>query len=60
MESAGLLKTVNELDPENNYIDSDNMAKFLSDFDRTFMDRSRPKRPDYLIIDNFVDAFSDL
>ena len=32
----------------------------MSDFDRTFMDRSRPKGPDYLIIDNFVDTFSDL
>ena len=60
MESAGKLKTVNELDPQNNYINSDNLAKFLSDYDHTFMDRSRPKGPDYLIIDNLVDAFENL
>ena len=60
MESAGKLKTVNELDPQNNRIDSENLAKFLSDFDHTFMDRSRPKGPDYLIIDNLVDVFANL
>ena len=52
-----MLKTVNELDAENNYIDSNNLAQFLSDFDGTFMDRSRPKGPDYLIVDNFFDTF---
>ena len=29
----------------------------LSDFDHTYMDRKRPKGPDYLIIDNFADLF---
>ena len=57
MESAGKLKTVNELDPQNNRIDSENLAKFLSDFDHTFMDRSKPKRPDYFVIDNFARYF---
>ena len=60
MESAGTLKTVNELDPQNNYIDSDNLTKFLSDFDHTFMYRSKPKGPNYLIIDNFFSSFADL
>ena len=60
MENAGKLTTINELDPENNYIDNDNIAKFLGDFDHTFMDRSRPKGPDYLIIDNFLDTFNNL
>ena len=38
-------------------IDDDGIAKLLSDFDHTYMDRKRPKGPDYLIIDNFVDFF---
>ena len=60
VDSSGKLKTVNELDPQNNYIDTDKIAKFLGEFDRTFMDRSKPQGPDYLIIDNFVDTFSNL
>ena len=60
MESTGELKTVDELDPRNNHIDSDNLAKFLSDFDHTFTDRLRPKGPDYLIIDNLADTFANL
>ena len=38
-------------------IDDDGIAKLLSDFDHTYMDRKRPKGPDYLIIDNFADFF---
>ena len=61
MENAGKLTTIDELDPENNYIDTDNFAKFLSDdFDHTFMDRSRSKGPDYFVIDNFAQTFNDL
>ena len=52
-----MLKTIEELDPVNNRIDNDNLSKFLGDFDHTYMDRSRPKGPDYLIIDNFQEAF---
>ena len=37
-----------------------NIAKFLSEFDHTYMDRLRPKGPDYLIIDTFVDNFEIL
>ena len=29
----------------------------MSDFDHTFMDRTRPKGPNFLIIDNFAEAF---
>ena len=36
------------------------MTKFLSEFDHTFMDRSKPKGPDYLVIDNFVEIFESL
>ena len=60
MEISGKLKTVNELDPQNNYIDNDNIARFLNEFDHTYMDRSKPKGPDYLIIDNFEDTFANL
>ena len=40
-------------------IDTANLTKFMSDFDHTFMDKSRPKGPDYLIIDNFAEFFKD-
>ena len=33
------------------------LVSFLSYFDETYMDRSRPKGPDYLIIDDFADFF---
>ena len=60
IENSGNLKTIDELDPAENRIDDVNLAKFLSDFDHTFSDRSRPKGPDYLIIDNFVELFGDM
>ena len=56
IEKLGNLKTIDKLDPSENLIDDTNLAKFLSEFDYTLMDRmdkSRPKGPDYLIIDNF-------
>ena len=56
-ESSGLLRTVNALDPSKNRIDKVNVKKFLSDFDHTFMDRSKPKGPSYFIIDNFSHYF---
>ena len=49
--------TVNELDPIKNNLDMEELTKFLGDFDHTYMDRTRPKGPDYLIIDNFAEAF---
>ena len=57
VEISGKLKNINELDPTQNQIDKDNIVKFLSDFDHTYADRSRPKGPDYLIIDNFAHFF---
>ena len=33
------------------------VSKFLSDYDRTYMDRTKPKGPDFLIIDNFAETF---
>ena len=45
---------IDNLDPSNNRIDKDNIAKFMSDFDHTYMDKTRPKGPDYLIIDNLA------
>ena len=49
--------TIDELDPAQNRIGKDNLTKFLSDFDNTYMDRTKPKGPDYLIIDNILETF---
>ena len=54
MEHSGKLQTIDELDPSQNLIDEDKLAKFLSDFDHTYMDRARPIGPDYFIIDDFA------
>ena len=51
------MKTFDELDPGLNSIDKDSLTKFLGEYDHTFMDRSKPKGPDYLIIDNLVEIF---
>ena len=51
---------MNELDPKKNLIDKESIRKFLGDFDPTYMDRSRPKGPDHLIIDNFLETFKNL
>ena len=51
------VKTIDELDPVQNQINSQNIIKFLSDYDETFMDRKRPKGLDYLVIDNFAENF---
>ena len=32
----------------------------MGDFDPTYMDRTRPKGPDYLVADNIFDILSDL
>ena len=40
-------------------IDGYAITKFLSDFDHTYMDRTRPKGPDYLIIDDFKEYFEE-
>ena len=51
------LRFVNALDPAKNRIDKVNVKKFLSEFDHTFTDRSRPSGPSYFIIDNFAKYF---
>ena len=43
VERSGLLKTVNELNPTRYRFGNDNLKKFLSEFDYTYMDRSKPK-----------------
>ena len=54
MEHSGKLQTIDELDPSHNLINDKGLAKFLSDFDHTYMDRARPIGPDYFIIDDFA------
>ena len=54
MVDAGNLKVINEIDSDKWFVNDENLTKFLSYFDYTFMDRSRPKGPDYLIMDNFL------
>ena len=56
-ENVSNLKTINELNPSQNWIYDKTITKFLSDFDDTYMDRTRPKGPDYLIMDNFAEYF---
>ena len=60
MESYGLLHTIDQLDPMNNMLNQDNLPQFLSEFDHTYMDRTKPKGPDYIVIDNLFEIFEDL
>ena len=60
MESTDSLQTIDKLDPEQNRLDVDNLTQFLSKFDHTYMDRTKPKGLDYLVIDNFSETFDDL
>ena len=60
IENSGQLETIDKLDPDSNSIDIDNLTKFLGEYDHTFMDRSKPKGPDYLIIDNLVENFDTI
>ena len=41
-EITGEIITINELDPSQNTIDDTNIVEFMSEFDHTYMDRSRP------------------
>ena len=56
MTDTGKLMKIDEIDKERR-LDESNLTKFLNYFDFTYMDKSRPKGPDYLIIDNFLDYF---
>ena len=57
MTKAGKLEVIDEIDPEKRWVGDKELTKFLNKFDHTYMDRSKPKGPDYLIIDNFIDYF---
>ena len=57
MEHSGKLKIIDELDPSQNILEHEDLIKFLSEFDHTYMDRKIPNRPDYFIIDDFASHF---
>ena len=57
MADTGKVKVIDELDSTQWNFNDDNLSQFLSDFDITYMDRSRPKGPDYLVMDNFLEIF---
>ena len=41
-------------------MDKDNLAQFLTKFDRTYTDRTKPKGLDYIVLDNFSEIFNDV
>ena len=57
VESSGMLKTVDALNPAKNKFTKENLKKFLSEFDYTHMDRSKPKGLAHLIIDDVAKFF---
>ena len=38
MENSGKLKIIDELDPSQNILEHEDLIKFLSEFDHTYMD----------------------
>ena len=60
MEHSGKLKIVDELDPSQNYLEAEDLTKFLSEFDHTYMNTKSPNRPDYIIMDDFASAFDNI
>ena len=48
------MKIINEIDLNKNYVTNDNFSKFLGEIDYTYLDRSKPKGPDYLVVDDFL------
>lgn len=57
MADSGKVKVINEIDRTQWSVNDDNLSKFMSDFDVTYMDRRRPRGPDYLVMDNFLEFF---
>ena len=57
VESSGMLKTVDALNPAKNKFTKEKLKRFLSEFDHTHMDRSKPKGLAYLIIDDVAKFF---
>ena len=53
VEESGMLKTIDEFDPDLNKIGINELDKFFSEYDPTYRNRSRPKGLDYLVMDNF-------
>ena len=53
VEESGMLKTIDEFDPDLNNIGNNELDKFFSEYDPTYKDRSRPKGLDYLVMDSF-------
>ena len=53
VEESGILKTIDEFDPDLNKIGINELDKFFSEYDPTYRNRSRPKGLDYLVMDNF-------
>ena len=58
MDDSGKLRIIDKFDPYNNKVSDIELIKFLSEFDHTYMDRSKPKGPDFLVMDNFYENFS--
>ena len=52
------MKIVDELDPQKNKVTDTELMNFLKYFDHTYMDRSKPKGLDYLIMDDFFEIFN--
>ena len=55
--NAGKLQVIDEIDSKLRAVSDIQLNKFLSKFDHTYMDRNKPKGPDYLIMDNFFENF---
>ena len=51
------MKVVDELDPQQYKVTDIELIHFLKYFDHTYMDKTKPKGPDYLIMDNFLENF---
>ena len=57
MTQADKLDVIDEIDPEIRWVGDKELTKFLNKFDHTYMDRTKPKGPDYLIVDNLYENF---
>ena len=52
---GGQLFNINEFDPNTWFVNDEKITSFLNYFDHTYMDRSKPKGPDFLVMDNFLE-----
>ena len=51
------MKVIDALDPQQHKVTDIELIHFLKYFDHTYMDKTKPKGPDYLIMDNFLENF---